>query len=239
MEEAFAVNPLSSLQPVDVSGRADAARAEAPVQPVSPVGNTDPSAQEGVQVEISDQGRDMAQKQKDVGQKPNKAADQSQTDHQTQDQKNVDGLSPEDERKVSEMVSTDHKVHTHEQAHMAAGGSLVRGGPSYNYRTGPDGKRYVVSGEVNIDTSTVRDDPDATIRKGYRIRAAALAPADPSSQDRKVASDADAMIMRAQMEKLTSKNSEMNSSDGQSSGNSKVAITGKLSSLPRSGIAAD
>ena len=73
------------------------------------------------------------------------------------------------------------------QAHMAAAGGNARGGPSYEYQTGPDGKRYAVGGEVSIDASAVSGDPKATIRKAQQVCRAALEPGDPSGQDRSVA----------------------------------------------------
>lgn len=91
---------------------------------------------------------------------------------------------------IAQLRQTDQKVRMHEAAHISAGGAYVTGGPSYTYQTGPDGKRYAVSGEVQIDTSPVPDDPEATIIKMEAIRKAALAPAQPSSQDLSVAASA-------------------------------------------------
>lgn len=75
-------------------------------------------------------------------------------------------------------------------AHMMVGGNLVRKGASYQYQTGPDGQRYAVGGEVSIDSGAVSGDPSATIRKMEQVKRAAMAPANPSSQDRAVASAA-------------------------------------------------
>ena len=91
-------------------------------------------------------------------------------------------------------------MRAHEQAHLAAAGSLAQGGATYTYTTGPDGKRYATGGEVQVDTSEVRGDPQATIDKAQKIRAAALAPADPSSADRAVAAKAARMEAKARME---------------------------------------
>ena len=78
-------------------------------------------------------------------------------------------------------------VRAHEQAHKAAAGAHAKGGPTYEYQSGPDGKRYAVGGEVQIDTSPVPNDPQATIQKMQQVQRAANAPAEPSSQDRRVA----------------------------------------------------
>ncbi|EXI72179.1 MAG: SprA-related family protein [Candidatus Accumulibacter sp. SK-11] len=75
----------------------------------------------------------------------------------------------------------------------------MRSGASFSYAIGPDGQRYAVGGEVGIDTSPGRS-PEETLDKAARIRAAALAPADPSPQDRQVAAMATRMAMQASME---------------------------------------
>jgi hypothetical protein len=108
-------------------------------------------------------------------------------------------LSEAEQRQIDELEQTDRRVRAHEQAHIAAGGGLTSSGASFQYRTGPDGKQYAVGGEVQIDTSEEKT-PDATIRKAQRIKAAALAPADPSGQDRSVAASADAMATKARQE---------------------------------------
>jgi hypothetical protein len=94
----------------------------------------------------------------------------------------------------------DREVRSHEQAHVAAGGNLVRGAASFGYKAGPDGQLYAVSGEVSIDTSPVDGDPRATLRKMDQVRKAALAPAQPSGQDRAVASAAASIQVNAQHE---------------------------------------
>lgn len=108
-------------------------------------------------------------------------------------------LTPEQQQQINKLKQTDSKVRAHEHAHIAAGASLIRGGPTYGYQTGPDNKRYAVSGEVSIDTSPART-PEATIPKAQHIRATALAPADPSPQDHSVAAQASQMEQRARRE---------------------------------------
>ena len=56
---------------------------------------------------------------------------------------------------------------------------------------------------MRIDTSPVPDDPDATILKMRQVRRAALAPAEPSPQDRRVASEASQQESAARQEKMT------------------------------------
>lgn len=94
-----------------------------------------------------------------------------------------------EQAELQELKKRDQEVRTHEQAHMAMGGQHA-GAVSYEYQTGPDGVRYAVGGEVPIDVSEVVDDPQATLEKMMLIQRAALAPAEPSSQDRQVAAQA-------------------------------------------------
>jgi hypothetical protein len=108
-------------------------------------------------------------------------------------------LSPDAQRQLDKLKATDRQVRAHEQAHMAAGGALVRGGASYSYQKGPDGQLYAVGGEVSIDVSPGRT-PEETISKAAQIRAAALAPADPSGQDRNVAAGAARLEAEARAE---------------------------------------
>ncbi len=118
-------------------------------------------------------------------------------------------VDPQQALALENLKRTDRDVRAHEQAHIMAGGSLVRGGATFGYVSGPDGKLYAVSGEVSIDTSPVQDDPEATSRKMVQVAKAALAPAQPSGQDRSVASEATKMEVEAnrqvsqqQMEKM-------------------------------------
>ena len=125
-------------------------------------------------------------------------------------------LSVDEQRQLDQLVATDRKVRSHEMAHVSAGGELVKGGASFDYQTGPDGKRYAVGGEVSIDTSKGRT-PEETIPKAQKIRAAALAPADPSPQDNRVAALATQMEMQAYQE-LALQRSKMDSGSTASPG---------------------
>lgn len=133
---------------------------------------------------------------KEAASKNNSTSDKSET-------------NPQEARELELLKQTDREVRAHEQAHVIAGGALVRGAASFGYATGPDGKLYAVSGEVSIDSSAVPDDPGATISKMMRVVAAALAPAQPSGQDRAVASaatktqvEAQQQLTQEQMDKL-------------------------------------
>ncbi|MEM6663098.1 MAG: putative metalloprotease CJM1_0395 family protein [Pseudomonadota bacterium] len=108
-----------------------------------------------------------------------------------------DGLSDEQEQMIKDLAARDREVRRHEEAHARVGGQYA-GQPSYTYQTGPDGKRYAIGGEVPIDVAPVPDDPEATIEKMRVVKAAALAPAEPSGQDRRVAALADSQRLEAQ-----------------------------------------
>lgn len=110
-----------------------------------------------------------------------------------------DNLSEGDRKLVDKLRARDQEVRAHEQAHKNVGGQYA-GAISYEYQKGPDGKQYAVGGEVPIDASEIPGDPEATIEKMRIVKAAALAPAEPSAQDRKVAALADAQMMKAQAE---------------------------------------
>lgn len=103
---------------------------------------------------------------------------------------------------LTDLKVRDREVRAHESAHRAAGGDLVRGG-SYDYQQGPDGKRYAIGGDVQIDTTSVPADPRATADKMAQVIRAALAPAKPSPTDLAVAAQATAERNRAQAEPRT------------------------------------
>jgi len=107
--------------------------------------------------------------------------------------------SSDDAARVRELKRTDRHVRAHEMAHLAAGAGLVKGGAKYTYKQGPDGNLYAVAGEVSIDTSE-GGTPRETIVRMQRVKAAALAPSDPSPQDRSVAAAATAKAARAAVE---------------------------------------
>jgi hypothetical protein len=116
-------------------------------------------------------------------------------------------LTEEERREVSKLKRRDAEVKGHETAHMAAGGQYVNGGASYDYQTGPDGKKYAIGGEVSIDASPVSGNPQATIAKMQVVKRAALAPSQPSGQDQAVAAQASAAETKAQQELATKRGS--------------------------------
>jgi hypothetical protein len=111
----------------------------------------------------------------------------------------AEGLTEEERRVVEGLKERDREVRRHEQAHAAAGGPYA-GQPSFTYETGPDGRRYAVDGHVSIDASPVGGNPRATIRKMETVKRSALAPAEPSPEDRAVAAKAEQLKREAQAE---------------------------------------
>ena len=125
----------------------------------------------------------------------------------------------EEQAKIRKLASRDREVRAHEQAHAAVGGAHA-GHPHYQYESGPNGVRYATSGHVKIDVSAVPNDPAATLQKMQTVARAALAPAEPSPADRKVAAEANqkAASARAELAKQSSERmDEVNEADAQRS----------------------
>lgn len=110
-------------------------------------------------------------------------------------------LSEEERAEVVRLQARDREVRTHEQAHASVGGQYA-GAPKYSYTQGPDGKRYATDGEVSIDVAPIPGDPEATLQKMQQVRAAAMAPANPSSADRAVAQQAAVTAAQARAEQF-------------------------------------
>lgn len=132
--------------------------------------------------------------------------------------KSADGsqLSPEQERILQQMRTRDREVRAHERAHQSTGAGLA-GGASFKYERGPDGQLYAVAGEVKIDTSQVKGDPQANLQNAETVLRAALAPIDPSGQDLAVAARARAEVLQAKTELSSQRGAE---SDGTGKGDS-------------------
>jgi hypothetical protein len=120
-------------------------------------------------------------------------------------------LSEQDRRILNELRARDAEVRAHEQAHLAAAGPYATGAPTFEFQTGPDGKQYAISGEVSIDASPVPGDPEATARKAQAVKRAALAPREPSEQDRAVAAQAAQLEAQARQEVKAEKAEEQES----------------------------
>jgi len=124
---------------------------------------------------------------------------------QDKNNKNIQN-DPKIQEEILKLQQIDSHVKNHEAAHKTAGGELA-GSASYTYKIGPDGKRYAVSGEVPIAIKKGKT-PEETIANMEKVKAAALAPADPSPQDLKVAATATTIENQARMQE--SKNKRLN-----------------------------
>ncbi len=142
---------------------------------------------------------------------PASSAQDATQQAETNDDADADGLTEAEEKQVQELKQRDREVRAHEQAHARVGGAYASA-PTYTFQQGPDGKRYAVGGEVQIDTSTERT-PEATIRKMRVVISAALAPAEPSGQDLRVAQQARSQLSEAQAELRQQKLEELRGDD--------------------------
>lgn len=159
------------------------------------------------------------------GDKTASAENNTQNNDKNAGQKNIGELSQEEQRIVTELQAADTNVRAHEAAHMAAGGGLTSPA-SYTYERGPDNKMYAVAGEVGISTGE-GDTPQESLNKAQTIRRAALAPADPSPQDLKVAAQAASMEMSARaqiMQEKMAQNSQNTNNGNETSGDAVNSV---------------
>lgn len=134
----------------------------------------------GEQAKAPIDGGKKTLQQRDKGDKEQSGSEKEDQTAKEQQQQAIE------RQEIEQLKQTDREVRAHEAAHANVGGQLA-GAPQLSYKTGPDGKRYAVSGEVSISTSKVANNPRATIDKMEQVKRAALAPANPSAQDFKVA----------------------------------------------------
>lgn len=177
-------------------------------QDSDPVKDTDTQDKSIVKKSAADKAKEKEQKE----------AAQNHNDKK----QNGEYLTDDEQSEVNQLKARDTEVRTHEQAHKAAGGSYA-GSPQYEYKTGPDGNKYITDGHVNIDIGK-ESTPEKTIEKMHTVISAAHAPAEPSGQDLKVAAEAQQKMSEAQQElseKNTKENNEkMNKHEENSSDNS-------------------
>jgi hypothetical protein len=141
-----------------------------------------------------------------------------------------------EQQQLSELKQRDAEVKAHEQAHATLGGQYASS-PQYEYERGPDGRRYAVSGEVSIDISKAST-PEETSRKAQQIKAAALAPVEPSVQDLRVATEATQIALEARTQIASTKAQEAQESyeqaipDAQKNeGGQQDSVNGEIPSL--------
>ena len=139
-----------------------------------------------------DSPQDNSKENGDDGERAQEQGGQESTD------KSREALFAE-QQEIKSLKLRDQEVRSHELAHAAVGGAYT-GAPSYSFAVGPDGNKYAVGGEVSVDLAPIDGNPSATIAKMQKVHAAALAPANPSIQDTRVAASAAKLIAQAQSE---------------------------------------
>lgn len=147
--------------------------------------------------------------------------EEKEVDPNTPRAANGEPLTEEEQAELQDMKSRDEEVRVHEQAHQSAGGQYASA-PHYEYENGPDGKRYVTDGSVNIDVGE-ESDPQATIDKMQVVKRAALAPAQPSAQDRRVYAEASQKEAEARRELNEQRQEEAAAAQGQGQEQSQAA----------------
>lgn len=108
---------------------------------------------------------------------------------------------PEVKKELAQLKQTENEVIAHENAHKSAGAG-VTGAVTYSHTAGPDNERYITGGEVSIQMPAATGESDETIALLERVRQAALAPAEPSAQDLRVAASASAQIQQVRADKF-------------------------------------
>jgi len=168
---------------------------------VTPATNTGEDQVPADSVSLSPQGLEQSRKQQEgSSSSQEESGNASSLPSQESDQPTTSvEMTPEEEKMVQQLKQRDQEVKAHEMAHLAVAGQYARGGASYTYQQGPDGRRYAIGGEVPIDLSAEKT-PEETIDKMRAIKRAATAPAEPSSADRSVAASATAMENSARQE---------------------------------------
>ena len=104
-----------------------------------------------------------------------------------------------EQQEIQQLAERDREVRAHEQAHASVGGRYA-GSPNYSYARGPNGVSYAVGGHVDVDVAEVPGDPAATLAKMQVVQRAAMAPQNPSPQDRAVAAKAMQQAAQARAE---------------------------------------
>ena len=159
-------------------------------KPVPDVVSISPEAQARAESDIRKAEEKDVRNSQDKNQDDNAAESEESASSIGQNAKKPDGtqLTDAEQAVVDDMKARDQEVRVHEEQHKATGGQYASS-PSYSYETGPDGKKYITDGEVQISVSK-EDTPEKTIAKMQQVQRAALAPQEPSGQDRKVAAEA-------------------------------------------------
>lgn len=85
-------------------------------------------------------------------------------------------------RQIDALKSSEKKYVAKAHLQLTVGNEHI-GLPNYSYRTGADGKNYVVAVSINTDVAAIQNSPVLTIRKMQSIYNVALSPANPTFED--------------------------------------------------------
>ncbi|WP_051311177.1 putative metalloprotease CJM1_0395 family protein [Zooshikella ganghwensis] len=185
--------------------------------PVEELSSTAPRAATQNQPNVAEQqslDRDQALQARNLQVNQDQQQDQSNAQDNAQQQ--------QEEQEIQQLAQRDREVKAHEQTHQAVGGQFA-GAAQFQFIRGPNGVPYAVSGEVSIDLSPVPGSPEATIAKAQQIRRAALAPAEPSAQDRIVAAKASQLELQARRELVTQQDEQLTANQAQVNTQSAIA----------------
>ena len=169
---------------------------------------------------------DKSQSQNNSGGENGKNSSQNSS----QEESGGQNLSQSEKQTIKELQARDREVRNHEMQHVSAAGPYAKGGPVYEYQKGPDNKMYAVGGHVNVDTSPVPGNPEATLAKARVLQASATAPSESSSADRGVAADALAMASQAKADISSKSDSKTDSSEKTAKNKSMLASAYGLNS---------
>lgn len=194
----FGINFLRGIE-TDAGGSQAASRGIQPNQPQQLPNDGEGSAvNDQLNPANADESKIKAGNQ-DSNPQQNKLQENKLKDEADTGPKDDTDLSEEDQKEVQQLKESDRKVRAHEMAHLAAAAGIAVSGANFSYTRGPDGVNYATGGEVKISISK-ESDPQATIEKSQQVARAAMAPADPSPQDRSVAAKARSMEAQARTE---------------------------------------
>lgn len=107
----------------------------------------------------------------------------------------ADGLTARERSLVQQLAAIDRSVREHEMQHYY-GGRPYSALPEYWTVRAPDGRDYAITGMVRFDRRLLPDDPEANLIKLQVLKRSALAPLDPSEEDRLVARELDKLIAK-------------------------------------------
>jgi hypothetical protein len=190
---------------------------------ITPVFGNDDSADKAGATEQETNSRSAQDDSASLQDPSNKNSERSENESKQQD-RIQEQQQQQDLKLIRSLSQRDREVQAHENAHSAVGGQYA-GSANYTYQRGPDGVNYAVGGEVPIDVGIIQGNPTATLEKMQLVQRAALAPAEPSSQDRKVAAIAVQQANQARAEIVIENQSGLSSGEKSAADNSESSIS--------------